>query len=71
MTATGCDKHKETPHLRIRKHGIYNHNEEAQEETKNEDVPCSSWWCCCHLSLFLRGTLMQPNKLLVAAKWAV
>uniref|UniRef100_A0A0A9BTM1 Uncharacterized protein n=1 Tax=Arundo donax TaxID=35708 RepID=A0A0A9BTM1_ARUDO len=32
---------------------------------------CSSWWCCCHFSLFLRGTLMQLKRLLVAAKWTV
>ena len=31
-------------------------------------IPCSSWWCCCHLSLLLRGTLMQPKRLLLAAK---
>jgi len=43
--------------------------QQSSVKLEERKIPCSSWWCCCHLSLLLRGTLMQPKRLLLAAKW--
>lgn len=70
VTAThqGECRHIEAQRNRTEQNRTVNFRTQSSVKVLEWKIPCSSWWCCCHLSLLLRGTLMQPKRLLLAAK---